>query len=86
MSVGGKGRGRGALKTGRMPGMLEKSSRESGDGQERSSQLGPLPSELFEARVTEILDCSAFWAQIGTGKSGPVLVSRTRLTRGGGGE
>ena len=70
MPVAGKGRGRGALKTITMPGMLEKSSRGSGDGQEkRSSQLSPPPSELYEARVTEILDCSTFWAQIGTGKS-----------------
>ena len=63
MSLGGKGRGRGALKTITMPGMLENT-------QERRGELKPHPSELYEARVTDILDCTTFYVQIGTGESG----------------
>ena len=55
MSLGSRGRGRGALSLLRTPG-------DGGTGQQGGSGY-----KLMEARVTEIVDVDSFWAQIGAG-------------------
>ena len=55
MSLVGRGRGKGALKTLPSPGAKE--------------PLGACGSDrVMSARITEVLDVVTFWAQIGTGK------------------
>ena len=58
MSLGNRGRGRGALNLLPTPGSAGGSSGlDGGDSY-----------ELMEARVTEVVDVDSFWAQIGTGE------------------
>ena len=56
MSLGSRGRGKGALNLLRTPGAADGSS----------GQDGGESYELMEARVMEVVDVDSFWAQIGT--------------------